>query len=215
MTCLTTTSRALSFKRLRQDAQSPDLRPDDVSFMMSAAYREPLCPSRGVTPQQSGVQRRFGRRYPAFIAPMGSCAVPLSSRPPLALALYGGSLQVAPSPLLDLGTSRRYLRSLCIGARTRAPQFPFSAYSRFFPKGFGLASTSTGSAHRNLAAMQLQRRLLFRGCSHSLNVRAPILARPPGCTYRCNHHLITGQPGLLHHAMDMWFPTCTVVSLRA
>jgi len=37
------------------------------------------------------------------------------------------------------------------------------------------------------------------------NVQAPILARPPGCTYRCKTNP-TRQPGRLHHAMDVWLP---------
>ena len=36
-------------------------------------------------------------------------------------------------------------------------------------------------------------------------VQAPILARPPGCTYR-GSLLAPEQPGPLHHAMDMWLP---------
>ena len=36
-------------------------------------------------------------------------------------------------------------------------------------------------------------------------VQAPILARPPGCTYRRKTKL-TKQPGRLHHAMDVWLP---------
>ena len=36
-------------------------------------------------------------------------------------------------------------------------------------------------------------------------VQAPILARPPGCTYR-GGLLAPEQPGPLPHAMDMWLP---------
>ena len=41
-----------------------------------------------------------------------------------------------------------------------------------------------------------------------------MLARPPGCAHRCGS-APAGRPGRLHHAMDLWLPTGTVVSLRA
>src|SRR5712692_7579625 len=36
-------------------------------------------------------------------------------------------------------------------------------------------------------------------------VQAPLLARPPGCTYRGGLRA-PGQPGPFHHAMDLWLP---------
>jgi len=44
-------------------------------------------------------------------------------------------------------------------------------------------------------------------------VQAPMLASPPGCTYRADS-MSCGQPGRLHHAMDWKLPSRTVVSLH-
>jgi hypothetical protein len=44
-------------------------------------------------------------------------------------------------------------------------------------------------------------------------VQAPMLASPPGCTYRAGSKSY-GQPGRLHHAMDWKLPPKTVVSLH-
>ena len=60
------------------------------------------------------------------------------------------------------------------------PAAPLRCFSRFFPKGFGLASDVTGSARqKNNVAMQLQRRGSSRGCSHSFMFRLPYLLDPP------------------------------------
>ena len=44
-------------------------------------------------------------------------------------------------------------------------------------------------------------------------VQAPMLASPPGCTYRTKF-ISCGQPGRLRHAMDWRLPSRTVVSLH-
>lgn len=60
-------------------------------------------------------------------------------------------------------------------------------------------ATSTGNAISGLQSFS--------------NVQAPTLARPPGCTHRWSTES-PGQPGRLHHAMDMGLPPRTVASLR-
>ena len=47
---------------------------------------------------------------------------------------------------------------------------------------------------------------LISGLQSFTNVQAPILARPPGCTYRWGS-MTPGQPGRLHHAMNMRLPS--------
>jgi hypothetical protein len=60
-----------------------------------------------------------------------------------------------------------------MGAWTRtAPRFP-GALTRFFPENFGLATGGSSSARGTASAMQLQRRGVFRGCSHSIIFRLP------------------------------------------
>ena len=43
----------------------------------------------------------------------------------------------------------------------------------------------------------------FSGLQSFVYLQAPILARPPSCTYRC---VSTGQSGRLHHASPGWLP---------
>jgi len=80
--------------------------------------------------------------------------------------------------LLGIGPSRHYLHNPCIGARTPTPQRSFGAHTRFFPKDFGLTLENRGSARQIIAAMQLLRRNLFRGCSHSFMFKLPYLLDP-------------------------------------
>ena len=53
----------------------------------------------------------------------------------------------------------------------------------------------------------------FSGRQSFHNVQAPMLASPPGCTYRAKF-TSCGQPGRLRHAMDWRLPPRTVVSLH-
>ena len=117
-----------------------------------------------------GVVRHVGEHYPSFIAHTGSWARPKPScrlRLSLLRQVFAGCRQ----SLLGDGPSRRYLRNPCIGAWTHTPRRPFGALARFFPKGNGLTSRTTGLARQITSAMQLQRRAKFRGCSHSVMFR--------------------------------------------
>ena len=49
---------------------------------------------------------------------------------------------------------------------------------RFFPESVGLTSGVKGLAHQTFVVMQLQRRGIFRGCSHSIMFRLPYLLDP-------------------------------------
>ena len=107
-------------------------------------------------------------------------------------------------PLLENGLSRRYLCNPCIGARTPAPQRPFGAYP-FLPEGhrphLRWNRFSTLSTRRHATSTTY----FFSRLQSFANVRAPILARPSGCTYRCGY-TSAGQPGRLHHAGLMPLP---------
>ena len=82
-------------------------------------------------------------------------------------------------PLLGDGGSRRYLRSLCVGAWTSTPPRLTGALARFFPVSVGLTSVLTRSARDTLPAMQLPQGGSFRGCSHSIKFRLPRSLGPP------------------------------------
>ena len=127
-----------------------------VSLTMPAMYREPLCP-HGALPR---TERRPTPPRPALPGLLRSDELirrtqflPRTLVLPCTRVLAG-----CCEPLLQPGTSRRYLRNPCVGAWTHTPQRPFGAFARFFPKGFGLTSDLTGSARQTIAAMQLQRR---------------------------------------------------------
>ena len=80
--------------------------------------------------------------------------------------------------LLGDGPSRRYLCNPCIGAWTLTPGCLSGASVRFFPESYSLTPVAPSSAHPKTAAMQLQRRPLFRGGSHFVMFRLPCLLAP-------------------------------------
>ncbi len=108
-------------------------------------------------------------------------------------------------PLLGVGLSRCYLLNLYIGAWTRTPpRFP-GALARFFPENIGLTLVKRGSArwnsHHNSNFHDGHH---FRGCSHSFMFKLPYLLDlqvAPTSTASA-----IGQPGRLHHAMNVWLP---------
>ena len=119
-------------------------------------------------------------------------------------------------PLLGVGPSRRYLLTLSMGAWTRTPPRFSGALARFFPDNIDLTSVSTGSARWNLHHhSNFYDGHLFRGCSHSLMFRLPYLlglqVAPTSIApvalqilpFQSEAQAI-GQPGRLHHAMDVW-----------
>jgi len=81
-------------------------------------------------------------------------------------------------PLLRTGPSRHYLCNPCEGDWTHTPPCSSGAYTHFFPKDFGLTPWQTRSAHRTTAAMRLQQRAVFRGCSHLFTFSLPHLLGP-------------------------------------
>ena len=117
---------------------------------MPATYREPLCPPRVLLGTGRG-QPRLGRRYPSLFAHIGSCAPPKPSRR-FCIRSYDESLQVAASPLLGVGGSRRYLHNPCIGAWSLTPPRFLSASTRFFLRNFGLTIEMSRSA-REICSM--------------------------------------------------------------
>src|SRR5215467_3658226 len=97
-----------------------------------------------------------------------------------------------------------------MGAWTHTlPRFS-GALARFFPDNIGLTSVDTGSARWNLHHhSNFYDGHLFRGCSHSLMFRLPYLlglqVAPTSIAPVALQAI--GQPGRLHHAMDVWLPS--------
>ena len=134
-----------------------------------ATYREPLCP-HGRYPSRGGVARLLGRRYPTFVARIGSCAPPNPSNRlclPLLRLVFAGCCK----PLLVVGGSRRYLHILCAGAWTHTPPRSSGAVPVFSPEDIGLLPTRTGSARRKPHDVTSTWGTRFRGCSHSMIFR--------------------------------------------
>src|SRR4030042_724137 len=88
---------------------------------------------------------------------------------PLLRRVFAGCHQ----SLLEIGPSRRYLCNPSIGAWTLTPGCLSGALVRFFPESYSLSLVAPPSAHPTTAAMQLQRRPLFRGGSHFIMFRLP------------------------------------------
>jgi len=149
-------------------------------------------------------------RYPSFIAPTGSCARPNSSCQ-LRMTYFGRSLQVAVSPcwkmafpdvisavsVKELGPLPR--RVPVDPVRLGVHALRLDAWiegRRPRPRVYGLGT-------RNGLCNATSTEGVFRGCSHSLMFRLLHLLGPPVAPTAVTR---TGQPGRLHHAMDMWLP---------
>jgi len=108
-------------------------------------------------------------------------------------------------PLLEVDLSRCYLLNLYIGAWTRTPPHFPGALARFFPENIGLTLVKRGSARWNAHHnSNFHDGHHFRGCSHSFMFRLPYLLDlqvAPTSTASA-----IGQPGRLHHAMNVWLP---------
>ena len=149
----------------------------------TAMCREPLCPKPGVTCFWHDVLHHVRGHYPSFIAHTGSCARPKPScflQPQLGQQVFAGCRR----PLLEDGPSRRYLCNPYMVAWTLTPRrFP-GAFTRFFPENIGLTLDLRRSAHPDSPCKATLTRHAISGLQSFHNVQAPILARPPGCTYR-------------------------------
>lgn len=125
---------------------------------------------RSVTALRLALMAQVCGSYPAFIAPTGSCARPLSScrlRLSLFLQVFAGCVE----SLLHNGLSRRYLRDPCQFVWIPTPsRFCGASFVRFFPQDIGLASEMTGLA-REIPRNAVSRGSRFRGCNHSLMFR--------------------------------------------
>jgi hypothetical protein len=145
------------------------------------------------------VQHLVRERYPSFIALTDSCARPKSSHR-LRLSLFRPVFAGCCQPLLEDGPSRRYLHSLCKGAWTHTP--PRSCRSvRLDALALGSGASIAGHRpHFNLEKFGTRETPcnatstggVFSRLQSFADVQAPLLARPPGCTNRCDKHRAAG-----------------------
>ncbi len=139
--------------------------------------------SEGVTPPLSLVRTHAPNQNP-----------PASLGYSLFRQVFAGCCQ----PLLEDGPSRCYLHNLCKGAWTLTP--PRSCRSRSFgrpyrtlrPMDSGLAARGHELGTRIYPCNATSTGSFISGLQSFANVQAPLLARPPGCTYRCVNHRAAG-----------------------
>ncbi len=140
-------------------------------------YREPLC----LHPELPFVVCHLAahqRALPLLHRSYGLMSQTKILFPPSVYKPRRGVLAGCCRPLLEDGLSRCYLRNPCMGARSRTAQCLSSAFARFFLENFGLTLLVRSSTHWILAAMQLLRRVLFRGCRHSFMFKLPYSLAP-------------------------------------
>jgi len=154
----------------------------------------------GRYPRRRDVQHLVRRRYPSFIAHTDSCVRPKSSLP-ISFSLYGRSLQVAVSPCWMMALPD-VISTICVKALGPLPRrVPYDPV-RLDVLALGLdASIERTSASpqsrraRHAKEIPCNATSTERGISglqSFANVQAPLLARPPGCTYRCDSHRAAG-----------------------
>ena len=152
--------------------------------------------SEGVTPPSSLLRAHASDQNPPFDF---SCPY------------FEGSLQVAVSPCWKLALPD-VISTICVEVLgpipRRVPGVRSVCSSALHgtddgTQDVGLTLVLTSSARETIPAMQLQQEGSFRGCSHSLMFRLLYSLGPPVAPTAVTS---TGQPGRLHHAMDMWLP---------
>jgi len=125
---------------------------------------------------------------------------------------WTGLRRLLPVPAEDWSFPTLSLQSFH-GRLDPYPGMPFWCPRPFLPRKlqpqhslacFGASNTPPQC---NFNDERVTRRQSFR------NVQAPMVACPPGCTYRAGS-TSCGQPGRLHHAMDWKSPSRTVESLH-
>ena len=164
-----------------QAPRNPAQSPERTQLSWPPSAQSPFARS-GRYPRRGGLASRLEGRYPLVVARTGSCARPSPSprlRIPVVRAVFAGCRQ----SLLRDGPSRHYLRDPCVGARTSTPprsQLHMSASS---------PGTSASPHRRRVRRARLPPHGNFGGDPISRlqsfdHLRAPTLARPPGCSHR-------------------------------
>ena len=176
-------------------ARSPGPAPGPPSAQGSFA-RNGCCPNASPRPARSRRELpQLRRSYEPMRQTM--CLPPTS-------LLYGGSLQVVASPCWQMALPD-VISTVCVQALGPLPRRVPSVLTRFFPKDIGLALEPRGLAHRDDPCNATSTGALISGLQSFANVRAPVLARPSGCTHNCGSPPAERQ-GRIHHAGLMKLP---------
>ena len=149
--------------------------------------------------------------YPSFIAHTGSCARP---KPSLCLRFpYTAGL----CRLLPVPAGRWSFPTLSLQSVHRRldpyPGMPLWCIRPFLPRKLQPHPRCTGLGASDNRRNATSTTTPISGRQSFRYVQAPMLASPPGCTYRAGSQTY-GQPGRLRHAMDWKLPSKTVVSLH-
>ena len=135
-------------------------------FQTRQAPRAPLHGSRCYLSRR-GVSHPVSRRYPAFVAPTGSCANPTPSPCLGCYPCTHGLCRLLPAPAGRRTFPTLFCESFltCLDPYPGGPQ---GACTRCFPQGVGLPRSNSGSALHKNPGQPLQSRGSSRGCRHSL-----------------------------------------------
>ena len=180
-----------------QAPRNPALSPERTQLPRPPSAQSPFARS-GRYPRRGGLAGRLEGRYPLVVAHTGSCA-----RPP-------------PSPRLRCS---RCARGLCRLSPVPAGRWPFPTLSPrslrrcsdpypaallgcacpLLHRGHRSHPTADGFDARNYPHTATSVRTSISGLQSFVYLRAPTLARPPGCSHRSSANA-AGRPGLSHHA---------------
>ncbi len=146
-------------------------------------------------PPPGGVRHHLGGHYPSFIAPTSSCVPPQSSRGLRLPPYIRASLQVAASPPLEGGGSRRYLRESFPGCLSPYPGGIRGARARFFPRIIGLPrGPRTGRLNHKQFRSATSERRGFSGWLSAIPLRSGLqVCVPPGLLPPLRPSLAAGQ----------------------
>lgn len=164
----------------------------------------PFAPLRGGPAEGRGPTTSASGPRPSSLLRAHAPALP----PRPAYALWRGPCVLAGCrvPLLGGGPSRCSRLNLCGGAWPRTPSRFCGALTRFFPQHLGRTCRARGAARGDSRHDSHFHGEPISGLQSCLDVQAPPLARPPGCSYRRSAKS-SGQPGRLRHAKNVWVPT--------
>ena len=147
-----------------------------------AKCREPLG-AAGVLPHRRGSPGSSRRALPLLLRSDGLMRQAKSLSPTSGFPWSGESLQVVASPCCEMALPDVISAILAQALGPPTPRCPSDALTRFFSEGFGLPQGDKGSALRMFPATASAGRTIS-GLQSFSNVRAPVLARPPGCSHR-------------------------------
>jgi len=194
----TSSSRLWSDRTQSALRPGPAQRPKPPSAESSFARRECYSP-------RGGIQYHLEGRYPLFIAHTSSCVGPDPShrfRSPYP----GGSPQVGASPCWEVALPDVISCNPYTVAWTHTPRRPPGARARRLPRRQRPSRRSEALGTPDTPCNATSTGCQISGLQPFTHVQAPMLAGPPGCTYR---RAITssGQPGRIHHAGPDGLPT--------